>query len=246
MFKTLIDAGLTLKLSKCVFAKREINFLGFTIGQRKIRPNGDKVCALERLSEPVTKKGVRSILAMFRYYHAHIPHFSEIALPLTELTKKKFSNAVELNEEQRSALQSLKDTLVKAKVLYVPRYDRKFVIMCDSSQFTVAGVLSQFDDNGLEHPSLFASKKLTPTQVNWSAVEKEAFAVIFSLSTFDVYIFGSEIEIFTDHNPLTYLASSSTSSAKLMRWYLTIQRYNIKIIHKAGKLNVVADCFSRV
>ena len=183
---------------------------------------------------------------MFRYYHGHIPNFLEITLPLTELTKKKFSNSVKLNDEQRSAFLRLEEALVKAKDLYVPRYDRKFVIVRDASQYTVAGVLSQYDDHGIEHPILFSSKKLTSTQINWSVIEKEAYAVIYSLYTFDVYVFGSEIELFTDHNLLTYLTSCSTSSAKLMRWYLAIQRYNIKIVHKSGKLNVFADCFSRM
>ena len=43
----------------------------------------------------------------------------------------------------------------------------------------------------------------------WAAVEKEAFAVVWSLNKFRTWIFGAPITIFADCNPLTYLTASA-------------------------------------
>ena len=53
-------------------------------------------------------------------------------------------------------------------------------------------------------------------------------------------------DIYSDHNPLAYITESSTKSAKLMRWLLSLQSYNVTFKYKEGRKNVVADCLSRL
>ena len=45
---------------------------------------------------------------------------------------------------------------------------------------------------------------------------------------------------------LTYITESSTKSAKLIRWLLSLQSYNVTFKYKEGRKNVVADCLSRL
>jgi len=197
------------------------------------------------LKEPVSKKGVRSILAMFRFYCHLIPRFSEICLPLTDLTGKNKPKDVVLSEEARNAFLLLKKSLIDSTGVYSTRYDRKFIVTCDASDRSIAGCLSQLGDDGLERPIAFVSAKLNDTQSRWSTIEKESYACLYALKCFDVYIFGSEIELITDHNPLTYLVNCTPRSSKLERWILGLQRWSLVIKHRAGKQNVVADCLSR-
>ena len=75
-------------------------------------------------------------------------------------------------------------------------------------------------------------------------MEKEAFAAIWALKRFRNWIFGKPVTIYTDHNPLTYLTSSAPSSAKLTRWALAIQQYDVTFCYKAGQKNVAANCLS--
>ena len=49
------------------------------------------------MPEPPTKKLVRSFIGAASYFKAHIPQFSEIALPLTELTKGKEASNFKLD-----------------------------------------------------------------------------------------------------------------------------------------------------
>jgi len=92
-------------------------------------------------------------------------------------------------------------------------------------------------------PIAFASQKLTATQKAWSTIENEAYAAIWALQKFRNWIFGQPTTvIYSDHNPLTYI----TKSAKLMRWLLSLQSYNVTFKYKEGRKNVVADCLSRL
>ena len=123
---------------------------------------------------------------------------------------------------------------------------KPFNLYCDSSDFAVGAVLSQVDNEGIERPVSFISQKLTDTQRRWATIEKEAYAIIWALNKLKEILIGSKINVFTDHNPLVYLTESMSKSAKLVRWSLSLQNFDILLNYKKGKLNVVADCLSRL
>jgi RNase H-like domain found in reverse transcriptase len=97
-----------------------------------------------------------------------------------------------------------------------------------------------------ESPICFFSQKLSRAQMAWSVVEREAYAVIASLNKFHHLLFGSEIVVFSDHSPLSFLVDCATKSSKLTRWSLALQQYNIVFKYAKASQNTVADYFSRV
>ena len=105
--------------------------------------------------------------------------------------------------------------------------------------------LTQLYENG-DRPIFYASAKLTDVQRRWSVIEKETYSTIFALRKFDDIVYGYEIELFTDHNPLQFLVSCTPRSSKLVRWSLSLQRYKITVKHCPGKMNGVADGLSRL
>ena len=80
----------------------------------------------------------------------------------------------------------------------------------------------------------------------WSTNEKKTYATIWALQHFRNWIFGKIVTLYTDHNPITYLTEAAPKSAKLMRWALAVQEYDVKFCYKAGKNIVAADCLSRM
>jgi hypothetical protein len=237
--------GMTLKLSKCRFAQPKVDFLGHHVGSGTLSVIEDKVAAISRLPEPTSKKAVRSFLGMCNFYRTYIPNYSELALPLTDLTKAKGCNKFTLNDEQRASFETLKKALSNPETLASPQYDKPFHIFVDASLLACGAVLSQLDDQNHHRPIAFASKKFNPAQTRYSVIERESFAVIFALQKFDLIIFGSKIILHTDHNPLQYIATGSVTSAKLTRWALHLQRYDLEITYIAGRDNVVSDHLSR-
>ena len=57
---------------------------------------------------------------------------------------------------------------------------------------------------------------------------------------------GSDIVIFTDHSALKYLLTKQNAKARLIRWVLLLQQFNLQIKDKKGVENVVANHLSRL
>ena len=68
--------------------QEEIDFLGFLVGKKRIRVNPEKVEVLKTWPRPETLTDVRSFVRLLQFFRRFIPKFSEIAAPLTNLTKK--------------------------------------------------------------------------------------------------------------------------------------------------------------
>jgi len=234
------SAGMTLNLKKCKFGRTKTEFLGFMVGNGTISPKSEKLKVISELKEPSTKKEIRSFMAMCRFYMRHLPNFSDIAVPLTDLTKDSVRGNFKFTEEQRNAFQKLKNEILNAQTLYVPDYNKEFYLVCDSSEFALAGSINQRDAAGIMRPIEFVSKKkLSKSQLSWSVIEKELYAIIYSLQRFDHFVLGSKIFIISDHKPLVYLSTNMANSARLTRWSLCMNRWNALIQHEAGETNSV-------
>ena len=97
----------------------------------------------------------------------------------------------------------------------------------------------------LKNPSIFLSHKLSDNQSRWSTIEKEAYAIHYSLQKLDHYLHGAEFIVRTDHKPLKYLLESPMQNRKVQMWALSIAGYNCQIEYIEGVANTVADLLSR-
>jgi len=151
------QAGMTLKLSKCKFAHPKVKLVGLEVGSGTKTVLQGKVEAMRDIPEPHTKKLLRSFLGMCGFYRCYILGFSEIALPLTDLTKSKQSHHLKFNEKEQVSFLSLKDKLCESTT---PRLDHTFIIRTNASDYAVGASLSQTDEVGVDRPIAFASAKL--------------------------------------------------------------------------------------
>ena len=106
-------------------------------------------------------------------------------------------------------------------------------------------MLSQVSGKGEEHPIAYASKKLLASEKNYSAIKREALAIVKGIKHSRTYLEGSTFRVQTDHNPLTHLGNLKHSHGRLARWALSLQPYDIAIVHRSGKANASADSLSR-
>ena len=136
---------------------------------------------MHEMKRPESKKQIAKCLDFSRFFRDYIPNFSAIAKPLTDLTGKRVPNRIPWGEPQEKAFQTLKSQqiaiwsqLCKATVVVFSIVDFKkpFTLHVDTSDHTVAAVLTQVADDGTERPVAFASNKLNKTQKNWSVIER--------------------------------------------------------------------------
>jgi hypothetical protein len=254
-FLTVIQAaGITLNLQKCEFGKPFVRFVGHIVGSNLKFADPDKLGVINSIQRPTTQKQLKSFLGMLAYHRAYIDHFSELAKPLTDLTSAKYSKQLPWLQEHEQSFCALKDVLSSLVALSVPKIGGLFILRTDASGCAIAGCLYQRDDDNIESvqvsgdgekPISFFSQKLSRTQMAWSVVEREAYAVIASLKKFHHIVFGSQIVVFSDHSPLSFLVDCATHSSKLTRWSLALQQYNIVFKYAKACHDKVADYFSR-
>ena len=105
------------------------------------------------------------------------------------------------------------------------------------------------EDNCIDHPVCYFSKKLNKHQRNYLTIDKECVALILALTHFEVYISSSAVHpiiLFSDHNPLTFIDKIWCKNQRFYRWSLMLQELNIKIRHTHGKDNIIVDALSHV
>ncbi|MGH0185230.1 UNVERIFIED_CONTAM: hypothetical protein FKN15_017326 [Acipenser sinensis] len=244
VLQSLRAARLTANLRKCAFAKKETQYLGFVMGNGRVKPVVSKVQALVDAAIPKTKAQVRSLLGLAGYYRRFIPEYATVVNPLVDLTKKSAPNSIKWSEECQGAFNTVKQRLCQAPALITPDFTKRFILHTDASDVGLGAVLSQMV-GGVEHPVLYISKKMLPRERNYSVVEKECLAIKWATHSLRYYLLGHSFDLVTDHAPLKWLSTMKDSNARITRWYLALQPFMYHMVHRAGKDHQNADYFSR-
>eukprot|EP00253_Pinus_taeda_P024635 PITA_24635 len=139
----------------------------------------------------------------------------------------------------------LKHQLSIAPILRGPDWALPFHISFDASDTAIGAILGQ-EENSLPYAIYFISKNMTPAELNYTVIEKEFLAVIYAINKFRHYITGYTTFVHTDHSAIKYLMNKSVTNARVTRWLLLLQEFDITIVDRPGKENVVADILSRL
>ena len=193
-----------LKLSKCLFHQRSIDYLGICIDGGHIKIDPTKLHGLVDWCEVLQNvHEVRSTLGAFRYNHPFVPGYSDIVCPLSNLTKKDI--VFEWTPACTNAIRKLKAIVRTDPVLMCPDHDKPFSMEVDASQYALGAVLSQRNERGKLQPVGYFSKTLIPTEHNYNVYNRELLALVHALENWRHLLLGAkhQVEVFTDHEGLT-------------------------------------------
>ena len=144
-------------------------------------------------------------------------------------------------------LDYLKEIFCSKPILQFPDPNKDYVLYTDASNNAYAGVLCQPQDNDNDiRPVVYFSGTFTAQNKSWCATEKEGYAMLKSIQRFDYYLRGMRCALRCDHKPLEPFLSRALKIAKLDRWAMLLQEYDITFIHIKGKDNILADAISRL
>ena len=237
------DNGLKLHPEKCEFFQTEIDLLGHHISAKGITPLSKILDRLRLKERPKTPNEVRAFLGLAGYYQKFIRNYSQRAFPLTELTKKTVKFI--WDEECERSFLDLRETLKSDQVLSKPDFTKRFFVITDASLKGVGAVLSQENEDGELSPIMFASKKLSESQRNYSASQRECLGLIWSLKRFHYYVYGREFTVYTDLTALQWLDEVKTMKGIFARWSAALLEYQFVALHRPGVEIPHADGLSR-
>ena len=243
LFERFRHFGLTLNPEKCSFMFPEIQFLGHKLNAEGIKPLDENIIKIKNFPVPTTVKKVRRFHGLVSYYRKFVKHFSELAAPLTNLTKK--NQKFRWSEDAQRSFDILKNALAHPPILIHPNYEKTFILSSDSSDTALGAMIGQRDNYGIIHPIAYFSKKLNPTQRKYTIMEKELMAIVEAVKSFKYYLYGRKFIIRCDNSALTKLTKLESPGNRVSRWFAFLSDYDYSFELIKTTDNVVADTLSR-
>uniref|UniRef100_A0A0K0FRB1 RNA-directed DNA polymerase n=1 Tax=Strongyloides venezuelensis TaxID=75913 RepID=A0A0K0FRB1_STRVS len=222
VFKKLDEMGLFVNAKKLEILKDQVIFLGHLLSKEGRNPNPEKIQEIINMRRPENQVEVHTFIGKCMHYSDYIDHATLKAKPLYDLIKKGM--AFKWEKIYKECFQNLKKELVE--IIMLSHYDgtQLLVLATDASEYGLRAVLLMRDKKGKERPLSHASKTFSPSQKNWSQLDKEAAAIIF----------GKKANL-----PITIVK-------RVDRWNIILRRYQYDIEYINTKEFAKADCLSRL
>ncbi|KAF1332102.1 reverse transcriptase, partial [Globisporangium splendens] len=231
-------------IQKCMFGVDEIPVLGCFVGKNGVRPDPEKIKAINDWPVPTSRKDLRKFLGLATYHHKYSQNYAGIIRPLSSLLKKDVD--WKRSDECQEAFIKVKRSLMEAPVLAIADHERPFYVVCDASDFAIGCALMQRDDADRERVICYQSRQLKPAERNYPVHDKELLAMKYALTKFRVYLLGSKrFTVYTDHASLRTAVKSPHLSQRMARWLSFFAEYEFDVEYKPGRFNVIADALSR-
>lgn len=242
VFQLLRNAKLTLKLQKCYFFQTQVDYLGYEISAKGIRPGNLKIEAVKNFPEPSNVHEVRQFVGLASYFRRFVKDFSIIARPLTSLTKKDVPWV--FGDEQKVAFNTLKERLVSRPLLALYDPAASIEVHTDASKLGIGAILLQKIEDKLQ-PVAYYSRQTSPEEQKFHSYELETLALVTALQKFRVYLLGTTFKAVTDCNAIRNTMNKRDLVPRVARWWIMMQEYNFSIEYRPGFRMAHVDALSR-
>ena len=230
----------TFNHSKSILCVTTLNLLGYLVKQGEIRPDPDRLKALLELPIPTNTKSLQRVLGFFAYYSQWIPNHAEKSVPLNKVLKEKH---FKMTQEAINAFNILKkcvENSVKATI----DEEQTFIVETDSSEHSIAATLNQGGQ-----PVAFFSRTLSPHELKYPSVEKEAYAIVEALKKWRHFLLGRKFVLITDQRSVSFMFNSEArgkvKNEKITRWRIELACFKFDIRYRKGSENHGPDLLSR-
>jgi hypothetical protein len=153
-----------------------VEFLGYIINANGVEMSTRKVKAVRSWETPKNLKDVQRFLGFANFYRRFIKNISEVASPITDLSRNKGLDFHQ-GPTQMVAFRQLKDAFTSIPILKDFDPSLQVIIETNASNFAIGCILSQKHNRRL-HPVAFHSRKMEPAEKNYDIHDKELLTVV--------------------------------------------------------------------
>ena len=247
--RTVVAFRMKLSPEKCFFFRKEMEYLGVMVSERGVRKSDAFCKSIQDAVRPTTSHQMMKFLGLINYQRRFIPGCSEIIFPLNQAIdhKNKRSKIIWSNEMVES-FNKIKELMQNDIALACPDYSENaepFRLYTDASATAVAASLCQFQKGELRVIT-HSSKSFNPTQLRWSTIDRELFALTWGIEHHRHFLISTKFTVFSDHKPLKYIFSMKHVSHRLARSLERIAEFDFEVEYVKGVDNEIADYFSRL
>jgi len=194
-----------------------VEYLGYFLSPDVLTMSQDKVKTICNWPEPHKVKDIQSFLGFANFYRRFIFNYSDIVVPLTQLTRK--DAPWDFSDVCRWSFNHLKEAFTTAPILTHFQPGAQLMVETDASDYVIASILSITGSDDEIQPIAFYSCTLTAPELNYDTHDKELLAIFEAFKAWRHYLEGPAfpIDVVTDHKNLEYFSTSKVFTCRQAR-----------------------------
>eukprot|EP00253_Pinus_taeda_P011268 PITA_11268 len=209
--------GISLNPKKSFFALDKGKLVGFIVSRDGIYIDPDRIKEVSEIPFPHNKKSMQSFL--------------ECSFKWGLIEKEAFDQ--------------IKQSIINAPSLITPNFSNPFTLYTIASNTSYAAVLTQLNDHNLEAPISFFSSNLQGAELNYSDVEKQAFAVFKAVKHYRPFLLKTHTKVIVPFSAVRQLLMQRELGEKRANWVTALQQYDLdirpaKIVRGQGFCRILA------
>ena len=226
----------------------QVEFAGFIVSKEGIKPDPNKVRALQEFPHPTNITELRGFLGLANQLASFVPNLVHATEGMRVLLKK--DTAYTWEEVQKESFQSVKSILTSD--LLVKPFDSTLetIVATDASRLHGLGfIMYQIGVNGQKRIVKCGSAALTPAQKNYATIELEMLGIVYACHKCFTFLMGRPFKVLTDHKPLTGImqkALSDITNPRILKFRELLSPFQFELEWISGKTNICADSISRM
>nr|KYP76062.1 Retrovirus-related Pol polyprotein from transposon opus [Cajanus cajan] len=212
-FERMKKHGLKMNPLKCAFGVTAGEFLGFIIHQKGIEVDRNKTKAIMETRPPSNKKELQSLLGKVNFLRRFILNLSG--------KTKVFSPLL---------------------LIAPPSKGRQLKLYISTNDSTIAGMLVQEDDNGIERVIYYLTRTLVGAENKYTPLEKLCLSLYFACTKLKYYPRPFDVLVFCRSNVIKYMLCKLVLHSRIGKWALALTKYSLIFVPlKSTKGQVIAD-----
>ena len=214
--------------SKFILKEEQLPYMGhFSLDG--LHPDPAKIKAITDMPSPDGSAATRRFLGMVNYLAKFIHTLSDLCHPFRQATSKEEWN---WNQSFDKAIAEIKEAILKTGVLRYLHPTAKITVQCDASSLGLGAAILQEGK-----PVAFASLACPALKRTTANLRRRCWAIVFTLRRFDQYVYGREVLVESDRQPLETILRKPLHEAprRLQRMMMELQRYDLTVKYLKGE-----------
>ena len=209
----LKQRNLRIKTEKCRFHVKKVTFLGSVITPGNIQMERIKMDSIQTWPAPKNIKKLQKLLGFMGFYQNMISKYAEWTSSMINFLQK--DKKFEWGSDQVSGLAKLKKHFATNRPLAMHDPKKQTKLQTDASDRAIKAMVFQ-----QKKFFNYYSKKLTPTETNYTTGNKKMFAVVVALKhrRHSTQKTKHKVIVHIDHKRLMFFLETKQLSPKQIRW----------------------------
>ena len=227
IFQRCLRYGISLNPKNSFFALSEGKLLGFIVSKSGIHIEPDRIKEISEISMPHNKNTMQSFLGQMNFVKRFVPDFSRIISPLQQMIKK--NSIFKWGQDEQEDFSLIKQAIINTPSSATPNFSEPFTLYTFASEKSYAAILNQADQEKKEAPIAFFSSNLQGAELNYSDVEKQAYAVFKVIKYFRPFLLKAHTKVIVPFAVVRNLLIQKDVGENRANWITARQEYDLEI-----------------